>query len=500
MKFKTLFLFFSLLVCSADDFKDLSTKEFNELVNSTDNLEELYFSYIDYLESNDSEVNSIVSLYSSSDLKFEYVNADQLGLNGVPILIKDNIDSVGLPNTAGSLALQNNLPRNDSQIVSKLKKAGLVVVGKANLSEWANFRGNPSSSGWSSFGGQTNNPYNLEYNPCGSSSGSAAAVAEGLVPLAIGTETNGSISCPASSNGVVGIKPTVGLVSRDGIIPISATQDTAGPMARSVLEAAQVLKAISGYDPKDSATKNIPDNYDYDALINLTNQSLENKNIGLLIKDEMSGVEVELLNKTQRILENLGANVQRVSFEVVSDYKFEDEYYLLLYEFQEGIEKYLKSSNSMRKSLNDLIDFNEENSEKVLKHFGHEIFLDSIQATDKERYIKSRDLVVTRARNQIDTLILENGLDALVGLTRNPVWKTDHINGDSRTSNEGLNFGNGGLSAVAGYPHITIPLDFVNGLPVGVSFLGRAWEEAKIINFAFSFEQENNFFPRPSRN
>ena len=388
MKFKTLFLFFSLIVYSADDFKDLSTKEFNELVNSTDNLEELYFSYIEYLEANDSEVNSIVSLYSSSDLKFEYVNADQLGLNGVPILIKDNIDSVGLPNTAGSLALQNNLPRNDSQIVSKLKKAGLVVVGKANLSEWANFRGNPSSSGWSSFGGQTNNPYNLEYNPCGSSSGSAAAVAEGLVPLAIGTETNGSISCPASSNGVVGIKPTVGLVSRDGIIPISATQDTAGPMARSVLEAAKVLKAISGYDPKDSATKNIPDNYDYDALINLTNQSLENKNIGLLIKDEMSGVEVELLNKTQRILENLGANVQRVSFEVVSDYNFVDEYYLLLYEFQEGIEKYLKSSNSMRKSLNDLIDFNEENSEKVLKHFGHEIFLDSIQATDKERYIK----------------------------------------------------------------------------------------------------------------
>ena len=499
MKFKTLFLFFSLIVYSADDFKDLSTKEFNELVNSSDNLEELYFSYIDYLEANDSAVNSIISLYSSSDLNFEYVNAEQLGLNGVPILIKDNIDSVGLPNTAGSLALLNNLPRNDSQIVSKLKKAGLVVVGKANLSEWANFRGNPSSSGWSSFGGQTNNPYNLEYNPCGSSSGSAAAVAEGLVPLAIGTETNGSISCPASSNGVVGIKPTVGLVSRDGIIPISATQDTAGPMARSVLEAAKVLKAISGYDPKDSATKNIPDDYDYDALINLTNQSLENKNIGLLIKDEMSDVEVKLLNKTQRILEKLGANVQRVSFEVVSDYKFEDEYYLLLYEFQEGIEKYLKSSNSMRKSLNDLIDFNKENSEKVLKHFGHEIFLDSIQATDKERYIKSRDLVVTRAKNQIDTLILENGLDALVGLTRNPVWKTDHINGDSRTSNGGLSFGNGGLSAVAGYPHITIPLDFVNGLPVGVSFLGGAWEEAKIINFAFSFEQENNFFPRPSR-
>ena len=203
----------------------------------------------------------------------------------------------------------DNLPSNDAHIVKKLKDAGLIIVGKANLSEWANFRGNPSTSGWSSYGGQTNNPYNLEYNPCGSSSGSAAAVAEGLVPLSIGTETNGSISCPASINGVVGIKPTVGLVSRDGIIPISSTQDTAGPMARSVLEAAKVLKIISGFDDKDAATKNIPSDYDYEALTNLNGDALEGKRLGLIVSNDMSDTETGLLEKIESVIQSQGGEV-----------------------------------------------------------------------------------------------------------------------------------------------------------------------------------------------
>ena len=238
MKNKILLLLLPLLLNSNSIFKDLSSEEFKSLLDSQESFEATYETYLNFLENYDKDVNSLISLYAYSDIEKNLkIGAD---LQGVPIVIKDNIDSVGLANTAGSLAMLDNLPSNDAHIVKKLKDAGLIIVGKANLSEWANFRGNPSTSGWSSYGGQTNNPYNLEYNPCGSSSGSAAAVAEGLVPLSIGTETNGSISCPASINGVVGIKPTVGLVSRDGIIPISSTQDTAGPMARSVLEDAKV--------------------------------------------------------------------------------------------------------------------------------------------------------------------------------------------------------------------------------------------------------------------
>lgn len=497
MKNKILLLLLPLLLNSNPIFKDLSSEEFKSLLDSQESFEATYETYLNFLENYDKDVNSLISVYAYSDIEKNLkIGAD---LQGVPIVIKDNIDSVGLANTAGSLAMLDNLPSNDAHIVKKLKDAGLVIVGKANLSEWANFRGNPSTSGWSSYGGQTNNPYNLEYNPCGSSSGSAAAVAEGLVPLSIGTETNGSISCPASINGVVGIKPTVGLVSRDGIIPISSTQDTAGPMARSVLEAAKVLKIISGFDDKDIATKNIPSDFDYEALTNLNEDALEGKRLGLIVSNDMSDTEMALLEKIESVIQSQGGEVLRVSFQVESNYKFEDEYYLLLYEFHEGLNNYLSSSNSKFKSLAELIRFNEENSDEVLTHFGHEIFLDSLKAIDRNKYEKSKNFVVMRARDQINNLIDNNDLDGLVGLTRNPAWKTDHENGDSRTGDGDLSFGNGGLSAVAGYPHITIPLDYVNGMPVGVSFLGKAWEEAKIINFAYDFEQKNNFFPRPTR-
>ncbi|MDA0900280.1 MAG: amidase family protein [Proteobacteria bacterium] len=496
---RTIFFFIiSFLAYSENNFKDLSLDEFKQLLDSSNNKRAFYKEYLSYLEEADGDVNAVIALYSDQDLYKNYVYSRRSAWRGVPIVIKDNIDSVGLANTAGSLAMLDNFPKDDAHIVKLLKNSGFVLAGKANLSEWANFRGNPSTSGWSSYGGQTNNPYDLSFNPCGSSSGSAAVVAEGLVPVAIGTETNGSISCPASINGIVGIKPTVGLVSRDGIIPISETQDTAGPMARSVSDAAAVLHAISGTDPKDPATKEIPKNYDFEALLSMSKQSLLGKRIGLIFPEEVSDYEKVLLEKSEAILSKLGAEVLRVNFDIQSNYKWDNEYYVLLYEFREGVNKYLESSASGMNSLSDLIAFNEENSESVLKHFGHEIFLDSVSATDEDKYQKGVELIVSRAQSQIDGLLVRDSLDGLVGLTRNPAWKTDHENGDSRGFN-GLSWGNGGLSAVAGYPHITIPLDYVEGLPVGLSFFASAWEEAKIINFAYAFEQENSFFPRPNR-
>ena len=235
--------------------------------------------------------------------------------------LKDNIDSIGIANTAGSLAFKNNLPKNDAPLVTKLRESGFIILGKANLSEWANFRGNPSTSGWTSINGQTNNPFNLKYNPCGSSSGSAAAIAQGLVPVSIGTETNGSITCPASVNGVVGIKPTVGLVSRTGVIPISETQDTAGPMAKNVMDAAKVLKAIAGKDPLDSYTAKIPQDYDYEKLTDLDANYLKGKRVGVLNSSESSEIEKELIKKVKKVLEAKGAVIVDVEFNISSDYK-----------------------------------------------------------------------------------------------------------------------------------------------------------------------------------
>ena len=256
-KIKSSFFFYSTFLC-AGSLQFHSIEEFKESFDASQNKKAFIEEYIKDINYLDSEVNSIVSLYDTAEIYKSYVYSRNKEWQGIPILIKDNIDSLGLANTAGSLSMLDNFPRRDANLVTKLKKSGFLVIGKANLSEWANFRGRNSVSGWSSYGGQTRNPYNLDYNPCGSSSGSAAAVALGLVPVSIGTETNGSITCPASINGVVGIKPTVGLVSRHGIIPISSTQDTAGPMARNVYDAAVVLKTISGKDPKDKATNKIP--------------------------------------------------------------------------------------------------------------------------------------------------------------------------------------------------------------------------------------------------
>ena len=497
-----LLLFFSGCSLANEALNNLTLNEFKEFVSASDNKKLFYVSYLDHVKNQDVQINSIINLYSPDDIYKSYIYARRSDWRGVPILLKDNIDSIGLPNTAGSLAMKDNFPRKDAHLVKNLKSSGFIILGKANLSEWANFRGQKSISGWSSYGGQTRNPYNLDYNPCGSSSGSAVAVASGIVPVSIGTETNGSITCPASINGVVGIKPTVGLVSRHGIIPISSTQDTAGPMARNVLDAAIVLRAISGKDPKDPATKNIPKDYNYDELVSLDEDYLRGKVIGLL-KPGNGAPEATfiLTDKARNILTKAGAKVVDVAFETISSEFWSSAYFLLSHEFNVGLNDYLKGSSSEHKSMASIIDFNKANSGEVMPFFGQEHFENSILngpnnqiygVSTTEIYNESKSIQI-QSRAIIDNLLQEKNLDAIVGLTRNTAWKIDYDKGDTFTNS----WGNGALSAVSGYPHITIPLDYVGEFPTGLSFMGTAWDEINLLNLAYSFEQKNLFFPRP---
>ena len=488
-------LFFACFLYSETDFRDISISEYKLLLSETKNTKQLYRDYLLNARLSDKDINSIVSLYGPNDLYKSYIYSRSANWRGVPIFVKDNIDTINLANTAGSKALLDNLPRDDAQIIKKLKKAGFVIAGKTNLSEWANFRASSSTSGWSSVGGQTYNPYNLKYNPCGSSSGSAAIVAEGIAPASIGTETNGSIVCPASINGVVGIKPTVGLVSRDGIIPISSSQDTAGPMARSVYDAAIVLEAISGRDPKDKATFKIPGDYDFKGLTKLDADYLNGKRIGVIkVSEDAPQVTKNLMDKIIIVLEKLGAEVIEISLKPLDNDDWSKEFYLLLYEFNVGLNDYLQKSSSKTRNIKQLIEFNNQNKREILKYFGQDILEESIKAVDDTAYGNAL-MLINASKARIDTVLEEESIIALVGLTRNPAWKINYKTGDNFENG----WGNGSISAIAGYPHITIPLDYVDGLPTGVSFMGTAWDEVNLLNIAYSFEQENKFFPRPSR-
>ena len=488
-------LFFACFLYSETDFRDISISEYKLLLSETKNTKQLYRDYLLNARLSDKDINSIVSLYVPNDLYKSYIYSRSANWRGVPIFVKDNIDTINLANTAGSKALLDNLPKDDAQIIKKLKKAGFVIAGKTNLSEWANFRASSSTSGWSSVGGQTYNPYNLKYNPCGSSSGSAAIVAEGIAPASIGTETNGSIVCPASINGVVGIKPTVGLVSRDGIIPISSSQDTAGPMARSVYDAAIVLEAISGRDPKDKATFKIPGDYDFKGLTKLDADYLNGKRIGVIkVSEDAPQVTKNLMDKIIIVLEKLGAEVIEISLKPLDNDDWSKEFYLLLYEFNVGLNDYLQKSSSKTRNIKQLIEFNNQNKREILKYFGQDILEESIKAVDDTAYGNAL-ILINASKARIDTVLEEESIIALVGLTRNPAWKINYKTGDNFENG----WGNGSISAIAGYPHITIPLDYVDGLPTGVSFMGTAWDEVNLLNIAYSFEQENKFFPRPSR-
>ena len=417
--------------------------------------------------------------------------------NGLkPIAVKDNIDVVGFANTAGSKALENNFPNKNAFLAQKLIDNGYFVIGKTNLSEWANFRSSTSTSGWSSMGGQTINPYGEMRTPCGSSSGSGVVVATGLVDVAIGTETNGSVSCPSSVNGIVGIKPTVGLVSRSGIIPISSTQDTAGPMANSVRSAAKILEIISGVDLDDPATLNIPDDFNFNFTSDLNDASLAGKRFGLLPTGSMNSDGKLMLKKIRIMLEEAGATV--IDIDDNREYPGPEELLVLLYEFKVGLEQYLASSNSKFKTLDELIAFNEDNKEEVLKHFDQSHFYDSNETpSQKEEYLLALERVL-QTRDEIDSFIKEYDIEALVGLSWSPAWAINHEGGDDEAIAEYKFWVNGSYAAMAGYPHVTIPFEYVDNLPIGMSFIGSKWDDKKLIEFAYAAEQLIQFKPSPN--
>ena len=417
--------------------------------------------------------------------------------NGLkPIAVKDNIDVVGFANTAGSKALENNFPNKNAFLAQKLIDNGYFIIGKTNLSEWANFRSSTSTSGWSSMGGQTINPYGEMRTPCGSSSGSGVVVATGLVDVAIGTETNGSVSCPSSVNGIVGIKPTVGLVSRSGIIPISSTQDTAGPMANSVSSAAKILEIISGVDLNDPATLNIPEDFNFNFTSDLNDSSLAGKRFGLLPTGSMNSDGKLMLKKIRIMLEEAGATV--IDIDDNREYPGPEELLVLLYEFKVGLEQYLASSNSEFKTLDELIAFNEDNKDEVLKHFDQSHFYDSNETpSQKEEYLLALERVL-QTRDEIDSFIKEYDIEALVGLSWSPAWAINHEGGDDEAIAEYKFWVNGSYAAMAGYPHVTIPFEYVDNLPIGMSFIGSKWDDKKLIEFAYAAEKLIQFKPSPN--
>ena len=415
-------------------------------------------------------------------------------LEGIPVLVKDNVQVEGAPTTAGSPALLG-ARAPDAFIVSRLRAAGAVILAKANLSEWANFRSHRSTSGWSTLGGQAANPYALDRNPSGSSSGSAAGLSAGLAPLAVGTETDGSIVSPSSACGVVGVKPTLGLVSRAGIVPLSLAQDTAGPMATSVADAAALLSVLAVPDSDDCAPDH-PGIVDYPAF--LDPQALEGARIGIwrTASDGADAVTEALLEAAVDRLAGLGATVIDPVDLPGIDKVTEPEFEALPYEFKYQINEYLKylagftgNVGDVPASLADLIDFNDRHAPRVLARFGQEIFL-SAQATSGDladpAYLEFRGAASSLARTAVETPTLEHNLDAIFSLTASPAWLTDYVLGDHWV------FGTSRPGAVSGWPAVTVPFGYVCGLPVGVSFLGPRWSEPRLLALAYAFEQATN--------
>ena len=407
-------------------------------------------------------------------------------LHGIPVLLKDNIDAVGMVNSAGSIALADNRPKQDAFIVTRLRNAGAVILGKTNLSEWANFRSTRSTSGWSSRGGQTKNPYVLDRNPCGSSSGTGTAVAASLAAIGVGTETDGSIICPSSVNALVGLKPTVGLVSRRGIIPISISQDTAGPMGRTVGDVALLMNALAGADDRDPAGPSAQGHIPVDYTTALKADSLKGRRFGVLRQamgfhpTSDAGV-----NKAIDVLKAQGADVIDVTLARYNAWD-EPELEVLLYEFKDGLNQYLKSSGSPHASLEALIAFNKTHADKVMPYFGQELF-ERAQAkgplTDAA-YRKFRDEARRLAGKEGLLATLDRDkLDGIIAPSVSPAWPIDHVLGD-RFLGAGY-----GAAAVAGTPSITVPITEAQGLPVGFTIMSRAYSEPDLIAFAYAIEQ-----------
>ncbi len=452
-----------------------------------------YLNRIEAIDKNGPVLNSIIEVNPEAmDIARNLDKALRDGkvkgaLHGIPVILKDNIDTHDkMSTTAGSRALKGSKPLQDSAVAAQLKAAGAIILAKANLSEWANFRGKLSTSGWSGLGGLTKNPYVLDRNTCGSSAGSGVAASANLCMVAIGTETNGSIVCPATTNGIVGIKPTVGLISRSGIIPISFTQDTAGPMARTVTDAAICLGAMTAVDAKDSKTQQVDRKALNDYTPFLKKAGLTGKKIGLYLPAMDKHPQVDELVRTA--MEDM--KKQGVTFVDIDKFSDEsvggDSFEIMLYEYKDGLNKYFASlgKNAPIKNLEDLIEFNKKDTEE-LRYFGQQYLEMAQEKGDlntpeyKEALAKMHRVLHTGINKVMD----DNDLDAIIAPTGSPAWKTDLVNGDNYL------LGSSSPAAQSGYPNITVPMGFIHELPVGLSFFGRAWSEPVLLEIAYAYEQ-----------
>lgn len=454
-----------------------------------------YLYRIGTLDQSGPGLNSVLSINPDALKQAQALDAERKAgkvrgpLHGLPILLKDNIETLDpLPTTAGSLALKDNVTGRDAPVAARLRAAGAIILGKTNLSEWANIRSPQSSSGWSAVGGQTRNAYSLAHSPCGSSSGSGTATAASLAGASVGTETDGSIVCPSAMNGLVGIKPTVGLVSRTHIVPISHSQDTAGPMTRTVRDAALMLTAMAGTDPKDAATKDAdPRKSDYTKALKA--DALKGVRLGVMrpltgySKDTDAVFEAAL-----KTLQAQGAVLVEITDPLPRNEMGAAEFQILLSELKSDLGAYLASTDPTKvpvRSLKDAIAFNQAHPQELM-FFGQEFFelAEATQSASGEAYTKAVETARRLSRTEgIDALRAKYKVAALIAPTTGPAWKIDPVNGDDYSGSAS------GLAAVAGYPHITVPMGAVKGLPVGLSFFAEAWSEARLIGLAYSFEQ-----------
>ncbi len=459
-------------------------------------LTELYLERIDQLDRRGPALNAVIELNPDALHIADALDAERQArgprgpLHGLPVLLKDNIDTADrMLTTAGSLALDGCRAAQEAEVARRLRQAGAVILGKTNLSEWANFRAEHSASGWSSRGGQTRNPYALDRNPSGSSSGSAVAVAASLCAAAVGTETDGSIVSPAQANGIAGLKPTVGLVSRAGIIPISHSQDTAGPMARSVADLALLLGALAGPDPRDPASAAAQGQSHADYTTFLDPNGLRGARLGVARNFFGFDARVDRLMETcLDVLKQRGAELVDPASVELPPGADEAEFEVLLHEFKAGLNRYLGQlgPDAQVHSLRDVIEFNERHARQVMPYFGQEVMLkaEARGPLTSEAYLKALETCRRVARTEgLDRVLAQHRLDALVAPTGGPAWLTDYVTGDHHSG------GSSSLAAVAGYPSLTVPAGQVFGLPVGLSFIGGAFQEPTLLRLAYAFEQ-----------
>ncbi len=497
------------VVAGSDSFElnessiDQLQKKMQDGSYTSRSITEMYLKRIEAIDQKGPALHAVIEINPDALKIAESMDAERKAgkirgpLHGIPVLIKDNINTADqMMTTAGSLALQGNKAKADAFIVKQLREAGAVILGKTNLSEWANFRSTRSSSGWSSRGKQTRNPYILDRSPSGSSSGSGSAVAANLCAVAIGTETDGSVVAPASFCGIVGIKPTVGLLSRSGIIPISKTQDTAGPMARTVKDAAILLGALTGVDSADAVTMESKGKAEKDYTKFLDTNALKGKRIGIE-KSFLKGKHELVVALYQQAIDQLkkqGATIVEIELLKQTAPLGNAEFTILQYEFKDGLNTYLAGENASVKTLADVIAFNKREEAKAMPFFKQET-LESSQAkgdlTSKE-YTDALAKTLS-SRKMIDSLLQQNTLDAIVGTSYGPATTIDLVNGDA---DPGFYFCP--PAAMAGYPHITVPMGAVNGLPVGLSFIAGAYQEAKIISLAHAYEQATHMRKAPA--